>query len=293
MRPARWLVLTVRVPSEELAHELTEGLVALGGTAVEEDVDLLTTYIAEPEDPDGFLRAAADRLAAAAGTEPEILWRWQPDEDWARQWKRGLEPRKVGRRLVVTQPWNPVPDDGGGLVITIDPATAFGTGEHATTRGALAFLEEAVREGDRVLDVGTGSGILAIAAVLLGAGGVDAIDNDPDAMDNCRENLERNGVSDRVALACAAVDAPWLATRPDGYDVIAANVLSGVLLPLLAPFAAALRPGGRVILGGILDQEAQAMRDAASAAGLALRDERFEGEWWTALLTGTGAAPAA
>lgn len=284
MTPRRWLVLTVRVPSEELAHELTEGLVALGGTAVEEDVDLLTTFVAEPEDPEAFLAEAADRLKAVVGVEPELLWRWQDDEDWAKRWREGLEPRRVGRRIVVTQPWNPIREENDDVVLVIDPAMAFGTGEHATTRGALAYLQDAVREGDRVLDVGTGSGILAIAAVRLGADAVVAVESDPDAMENCAENLERNGVREVVRLECAEVDAAWLGREEGGFDVIAANVLSGVLIPLLAPFAAALRPGGRVILGGILDHEADAMRRAADAAGLRVTDERVDGEWWTALL---------
>ena len=284
--PDRWMVLTVRVPSEELAQELTEGLFSLGGSAVEESADLLTTYVAEPEDPDAFLRAAADRLEGIAGPEAELLWRWQDDEDWARRWKEGLEPRRIGRRLVVTQPWNAVAEDGDDIVIVIDPATAFGTGEHATTRGALAYLEAAVRPGDRVLDVGTGSGILAIGAVRLGARRAVAVESDPDAMDSCRENLERNGVADRIDLELALVDGAWLAADADGFDVIAANVLSGVLTPLLPSFAAALGPAGRVILGGIMEHEADAMKAAAAAAGLRLADETVEGEWWTCLLVG-------
>lgn len=283
MTPTRWIVLTVRVPSEELTHELTEGLFALGGTAVEEDADLLTTYIPEPPDPDGFLRRAADRLSEAAGTEPEMLWRWQADEDWSRRWKEGLEPREIGRRLIVTQPWNPVPGEDGRVVIVIDLATAFGTGEHATTRTALAFLEGAVSAGDRVLDVGTGSGILAIAAARLGAERVLAVESDPDAMDACRENLERNGVAGRVDLECAAVDDAWLAAREGRFDVVAANVLSGVLLPLLPALARALRPGGRLILGGILDEESAAMKAAAGPAGLRRTEESLDGEWWTGL----------
>ncbi|MBW3553308.1 MAG: 50S ribosomal protein L11 methyltransferase [Gemmatimonadetes bacterium] len=285
MTTDRWMVLTVRVPSEALAHDLTEGLFALGGSAVEEQADLLTTYIAEPHDPEGFVRSAADRLASLTGAKPELRWRWQADEDWLARWKEGLGPRRVGRRLMVTQPWNAVPEENDDLVIVIDPATAFGTGEHATTRGALAYLETAVRDGDRVLDVGTGSGILAIAAIRLGAGPVIAVESDPDAMANCRENLERNGVLDRVTLECGVVDANWLVADGQGFDVIAANVLSGVLIPLLPHFAVALRPGGRVILGGVLEHEADAMKVAAAATGLALADERVEGEWWTCLLS--------
>lgn len=283
--PDRWLVFTVRVPSEELADELTEGLFALGGTAVEEDGDLLTTYFPAPPDADAFLTAAADRLAAAAGgAEPEMLWRWQTDEDWARRWKEGLEPRRVGDRLVVTQPWNAVASEGVDLVVVIHPATAFGTGEHATTRGALRLLEVALQGGERVLDVGTGSGILAIAAVRLGAGSVLAVESDPDAMSNARENLERNGVQDDVELVCGEVDDGFLAEHHAGFHVIVANVLSGVLVPLLPGLRSALREGGGLILGGILESEAGAVLEAAGAAGLRAEQELVEGEWWTSLL---------
>lgn len=284
--PERWMVLTVRVPSKELADELSEGLVALGGSAVEEDVDLLTTYIPEPSDPEAFLRDAASRLTTLAGAEPELLWRWQLDEDWSRRWKEGLEPHRIGARMVITQPWNPVPEAEAEdrFVIVIDPAMAFGTGEHATTRGALALLESAVTGGERVLDVGTGSGILAIAAVRLGAASVVAVESDPEAMDNCRENLDRNGVAGRVSLERGVVDEAHLAADDAGFDVIVANVLSGVLVPLLPAFAGALRSGGRVILGGILDHEAPAVKDAATVAGLAVAEERVEGEWWTCVL---------
>lgn len=283
MTGARWLVLTVRVPSEEHSDALTEGLLALGGSAVEEELDLLTTYVPEPPDPDAFLRDAADRMTAIAGVEPEILWRWRADEDWSRSWREGLEPRRVGRRLVVTQPWNPVTAEGDDLVIVIDPATAFGTGEHATTRGALRLLESCARKGDRVLDVGTGSGILAIAALKLGADRVLAVESDEAAMDTARENLDRNGAAG-IELVNDEVDEAYLeAHRGDGFDVITANVLSGVLIPLLPGFAAALRAEGRLILGGILATEADRVSAAAAESGFRLDTEDREDEWWTGL----------
>ena len=113
---------------------------------------------------------------------------------------------------------------------------------------------------------------------------VVAVESDPEAMDNCRENLDRNGVAERVELLCARVDADWLAARPEGFDVIAANVLSSVLAPLLPHFARALAGGGRLILGGILDEEGSALKAAAAGAGLRVLDEAVEGEWWTGLL---------
>lgn len=284
MTPERWLVLTVRVPSDELRDELAEGLVALGGSAVEEDVDLLTTYVPEPADPAAFVAAAADRLTVLAGREPEILWRWQDDEDWSVRWKEGLAPRAVGPRITVTQPWNPVEDRDGAIVLVIDPSTAFGTGEHATTRGALRLLQEEVAEGHRVLDVGAGSAILAIAAARLGAARVLAVESDGDALATARENLERNGVADRVELVHARVDADYLdRVRGTGFDLVVANVLSGILVPLLPGFAGVVTPDGRVILGGILDTEAADVTERAAVAGLALEASDAEGEWWTGL----------
>ncbi len=284
MRPSRWLVLTVRVPSAELRDELAEGLFALGGSAVEEDVDLLTTYVAEPADPEGFVSAAAERLAEIAGSEPELLWRLQDDEDWSVTWKEGLAPRKVGLRLTVTQPWNPVEEESDDIVIVIDPSSAFGTGEHATTRGALRLMEEELTGGERVLDVGTGSGILAIAAVRLGAASVLAAESDDGSMETARENLDRNGVADAIELVHSVVDADYVAAhRGSGFDLVVANVLSGILIPLLSALAEAITADGRVILGGILDTEADGVVEAARAAGLSLVRADREGEWWTGL----------
>ncbi len=300
MSPTRWIALTVRVPSEELTEELAEGLVALGGSAVEQDGDRLTTFIAEPEDPDAFLEAAADRLNGIAragvgsGEEVEaaaldLHWRWQDDQDWSARWKEGLAPRRVGRRIMVTQPWNPVEPDGDDIVIVIDPSSAFGTGEHATTRGALRLLEGAVAGGERVLDVGAGSGILAIAAIRLGAASVLAVEADGGAMATAAENLDRAGVRDRVELVNARVDADYLAGLGDGaVDLITANVLSGVLMPLLPGFRAVVRDDGRVILGGITEDEVEDVTSAAVTAGLTLVTEDREGEWWTGLLRPAG-----
>lgn len=284
MSPDRWLVLTVRVPSDELRDELAEGLVALGGSAVEEEGRELTTYIPEPTDPEEFVAGAARRLSAIAGTAAEVRWRWQADEDWSVRWKEGLGPRSVGSRIVVTQPWNPVEDAEGRIVIVIEPATAFGTGEHPTTRGALRLLQEELSGGERVLDVGAGSGILAIAAARMGAAEVVAVEADEDALETARENLERNGVADRVRLVHRRVDPDYFAAvREAGFDLVVANVLSSILVPLLPAFAAAIKDQGGIILGGILDTEAGEVTDYAVAAGLDLVRPDREGEWWTGL----------
>lgn len=291
MTPDRWLVLTVPIPSAELHIELTEGLLALGGTAVEDEGDRLTTYVPAPAAFEDFLADATRRLGAVLGRVPALEWRWQDDEDWSARWKDGLEPRQVGRRITVTQPWNPVVD-ADTLVITVDPGSAFGTGEHPTTRGALRLLEAAVEGGERVLDVGAGSGILSIGAVRLGAERVLAIESDGGAIASARDNLERNEVSERVELVHGVVDDAFLASLgPAASDLVVANVLSGILTPLLAGVARVLAPGGRVILGGILDTEAGGVMAAADAAGLDLLAEDREEGWWSGLFGTAGAPP--
>src|SRR5690606_30312912 len=306
MVPERWLVLTVTGPAAgdggALAAWIADELIALGGTAVEEDGDRLTTYVPAPDDPEAWVRRARERLDAnVPGYGLEVTWRWQPNEDWAREWRRGLKPRRVGRRLIVAPSWTRPERGEDDIVVWIDPQMAFGTGEHATTRGVLRLLESAVRPGDRVLDVGTGSGILAIAAAKLGAGVVLGVENDADALLNARENLERNGVADRVLLAEATVDPSFLEQRSgDGFDLIVANVLSSVLVPLLDSFRGALagarRPGrgARLILGGILTSEAATVIEAARRAGFRLEAEDVEEERWSGCFVAEGpAAPPA
>lgn len=289
MNAKAWLVLTVRVPLPEAQVEVAEGLIELGGTAVMQEGDRLSTYFRAPAEPDTFVAEAADRLRALVpGVDLEFDWAWRADEDWSESWRWGLRPRRAGERLVVAPSWTEPelrPDD---LVIVIDPEMAFGTGEHATTRGALRALEVAVEPGDRVLDVGTGSGILAIAAALLGAGEVLAVESDEDAIENAQDNLRRNGVAERVELLHGLVDDEFLALLgPGRFDVIVANVLSGILVPLLPAFHAALAPpqrdregAGQLILGGILDEEADTVIEAARRAGFTLLTEDLEEEWW-------------
>lgn len=284
MDPKQWLVLSVTAPSEELVAELSEGLIALGGAAVEERGRRLTTYLQPPEDTEAFLRTALDHLDWVAGGEAvDLEWSFQEDEDWARRWKRGLGPRRVGSRFVVAPTWTEPETRPDDILIRIDPAMAFGTGEHGTTRGMLRLMEGVRLEGARVLDVGTGSGILAVAAVGLGARSVLAVDEDPDAIENALLNVERNGAASRVTLREGRVDAPFLDREGEGvWDVILANVLSGVLEPLLPAFRRGLVPGGRLLLSGILEDEAERMRAAADRAGLQVEAEDEEDEWWSA-----------
>lgn len=285
--PERWLVLTARMSgSDPLRELLGEGLLALGGLSVVEESGALTTYLAPPDDPEAFVDGAGEFLRdwLLADARPELVWRWQADEDWSREWKRGLEPRRVSSRIVVKPTWTAWDAAPGEIVLEIDPQMAFGTGEHATTRGCLRLLDAALRQGDRVLDVGSGSAILSIAAARLGAREVVAVESDPDANLNARENLERSGVAPRVSLQAAVAD-PALVGSLGAFDVVVANILSGVIRPLLPAFRAALAPGGRLIVSGILRSESDDVLAEAAAIGFRLAQEASEEEWWSALLT--------
>lgn len=277
---------------------IAESLIALGGSAVQVAGDALVSYFPATPDPEEFAAGARlrieDDLGTAAIASPlRVSWRWEADQDWAHVWRRGLRPRRVGP-FVVTPSWCLAEAEADGYVIVVDPEMAFGTGEHATTRGALRLLPDVLTTADRVLDVGTGSGILAIGAAMLGAREVLAVESDGDAIENATDNLCRNGVADRVQLVHALVDPAFLQSEgPGAFRLILANVLSGILRPLLPAFREALVPGGHLVLGGILQEESEGMILSAAEAGFRLLIEDVEDEWWgAAFIRDDGSQPA-
>lgn len=280
-----WLRITARSPSEELTGLLVEGLLACGGSAVEEHGDGLVTYVPSSGGTDSVGRIR-EVLYAILGTESfELSAEQIPDQDWLAVWREGLRPRRIGARLIVSPTWSDVASGPDDLVIRIDPQMAFGTGEHASTRGVLRLMQGLDLNGARLLDVGSGSAILSIAAALLGAQRVVAVESDPEAMPNAAENVERSPAADRITLLCAFVDEAFLDAYGGGaFDGVVANVLSSVLLPLLPPFHHALAANGWAILSGILIDEADMMRTAAAEAGFAIEAEDIEEQWWSVTL---------
>jgi ribosomal protein L11 methyltransferase len=201
------------------------------------------------------------------------------DENWADAWRAHFTPRPVGRRLLIVPPWERR-DANGRLVITIEPGRAFGTGHHGTTAGCLEAIEAVIEREppSRMIDAGTGSGILAIAAARLGIGDVLAIDDDADAVACATANAALNDVAERVR--CVLADAAELREPPVPFLV--ANLLSAAHRRLAAHYRRALTPGGTLVLGGILDAEAPDVVSALAAHGFAHRAvSSIEG--WTTL----------
>ncbi len=215
--------------------------------------------------------------------EPQI--RTLHEEDWAHAWKRFYKPLRIGGRILLKPSWECVEAGPEDIVIELDPGMAFGTGLHPSTRLCIAALEEHVRPGDAVLDLGTGSGVLAIAAYKLGAASVLATDIDPIAVDVARENALRNGVpldaTPGVTVQAGSVPE-GMANR---FDVIVANILAEVLVKLFdgeysyPPLTEPLKPGGALILAGIIEERAETVIEAARRHGCTLIDRKQEGDW--------------
>lgn len=230
------------------------------------------------------LKRLAGHLTALGLTDARILSCVRlPETHWQTAWQKASIPlQTIGRRLVIKAPWHEIAADDDRTVVEINPAMAFGTGTHPTTRNCLLCLEELLEsDGARsiaVLDVGCGSGILSIAAVKLGAAEAVAVDPDPDALAAARANIDTNGVSHRVRVS---------ARLPPGgrFEIVVANITLTPLLELAAPLAAAVAPAGHLILSGLLsDQEAETVARYAGE-GLRVVSRRIEADWVTLLLT--------
>lgn len=265
-------------------------LLTLGGSAVQERGRRLATYVRAKDAPADPAQALRSRLAELLGGDGwTVRVRRTRDRDWREAWKRGLGPRRVGRRWLVVPSWSRVDRGGDARILRIDPGAAFGTAEHGTTRGVLRLLETAVAPGDRVLDVGTGSGILSVAAVRLGASEVVALEEDPRAVETARRNVRGNGVEGRVRLIRAAATVDFLGLLvPPRYDVIVANLSTGLLVELMPGLVEALADGGHLLVGGVRAEERRAVLDAAAKLGFdPLTVDRDDG-WWSARMERVG-----
>ena len=215
------------------------------------------------------------------------------DESWADAWKRHFPVLRVGRRLVLRPSWRRYRPRRDDVVIDLDPGMAFGTGQHATTRLCLETLEERLAPGVAVLDVGTGSGVLSLAAALLGAARVDAVDIDPVAVRVAQENAGRNSVDEVMRVALGSLGETWPFPEPIAgrYDLVLANLSSRIVQELARPLVEALRPGGVALLSGVIEEHEVTCRAALATAGGHVTDARGE-EGWLLLAVEPGSPPA-
>jgi ribosomal protein L11 methyltransferase len=204
------------------------------------------------------------------------------EEDWANAWKDHFQVHRIGDRVVIRPPWREYEPKDGEVVVELDPGMAFGTGLHPSTRLSMLGLEEVVKPGDTVLDVGTGSGILAIAAVKLGAERADTVDVESVAVRATAENAERNGVSDRLAVELGSV-GPGEPFQGE-YDVVLANIIARVLIELASAIVTHTRPGGYMVLAGIIESREEDVIDAFATNGAHVVNRRFQEDWVSLVL---------
>jgi ribosomal protein L11 methyltransferase len=197
------------------------------------------------------------------------------DQDWNTQWQRFFKPVWISPNLVVCPSWIPLDLQPGQIAIVIDPKRAFGTGGHESTQLALRALIQIIRPQERCLDLGTGSGILTIAALKLGAAGVDAVDIDIDAVENALENLMTNGVAEKAQVRQGSLAQ----VETQKYGLVLANILYTVLVPMLKGIHAVLEQGGHVVFSGLLVKDQKPFCRAAQEAGLRTIDTLEQNEW--------------
>lgn len=296
----RWLELTVEVDVEaveavsEIFGRLGRGAAVRPTRLIRDPSDELSAR-EDPTAPYELTFHLPDDAAAPAALEAteRALWHLQAfglrpvgelrvrpveDADWTEAWKAGYVPQRIGR-VVIVPSWLEEaigPDEVG---LRLDPGMAFGTGLHPTTRGCLTLLQRTGPMPSRVLDVGSGSGILALAALRLGAGHADCLDTDQLAIETTHANAAANGVGDRVTARVGSLPA-----APEGkpYRLVLANLVAAVLAEVARPLATHTARGGQLVAGGIVESRASEVIGALQAAGLFL-EERLDEEEWVSL----------
>lgn len=297
----QWIEVSVRAARE--AAESVSALLAEqawgGGVAIDEDITpardgdgfvynldqpvLIKCYLPVDDEAGARverMRTALDHLSFLRPIAP-LAVRQVADEDWANAWKEHYHVLHVGKRLVIAPTWREYTPAVGELVVRLDPGMAFGTGLHPTTRLCLERLENVVRPGMSVLDVGTGSGILALAAARLGAGEVLAVETDPVAVNAAAANVALNGLARIISVRQGSMPLP----EPRQFDCVVANIIARVIAELATPLAMAVRPDGILIASGIIAEREEVAAEALRQARLQLVRRDVDGDWLALTLT--------
>ena len=256
---------------------------------------VVTVYL--PENAQGLenleakkaeLRALKGRDTEAAFGELDYELKNVREEDWANNWKQYFKPLKIGNKLLIKPSWEETEEGETRKVLEIDPASSFGTGQHNTTQLCLELVEENLKEGDRLLDLGCGSGILSIGASLLGARSCTAVDIDENSVKIAKENAGKNSIPEEsfTALCGNIIEDSALRERiGTGYDIICANIVADVLIAMSGSFAGFLKDGGRLIVSGIIDQRKDEVLEVIRSKGFELNEVRCKEDWVAAAFT--------
>lgn len=295
-----WLELTVQAHPDavESVSELLSRYTT-GGVAIEEPIELIDEgqeYRVLAGQPvqvhayvptDGKEEEARQRIAEGlwhlsslgAHFVGELQTRTVNEEDWANAWKEYYYVTHIGTRLVIRPSWREYTAKDTEVVLTLDPGMAFGTGLHPTTRMCLEQVEKRVQPGMRVLDVGTGSGILAIAAAKLGAASVYAIDNSSVAVESAQANAAMNELDERIQVVLGVLDEAEAARVAGQYDLVVANIIAHIIGSIAPQLARVLAPDGLLVVSGIIEARRHDAEDPLLAAGLELVEQTMIEDW--------------
>lgn len=276
------LAVTLSVPA--LEHDRYVGLLSDRATGFHQTDATLTAYV--PADAWSLtVREALRAHLRADGYDRALSVEPVSPQNWNATWEQTIAPLRVGSFLLCPTDAEAPDRPADVTLLRVDPEQSFGTGHHATTRLALRLLEESVTPGARVVDWGTGTGVLAIAACHLGARSVLGVDTDPTAVENARANVVRNEVADYVDIRAGSADA----VPESPVDVIVANLTRGTLLDLLPALRDRLTASGTLILSGLLTSQEAQIRDVLPDHGLTVDRAYTEDGWWAARTRPTGA----
>ena len=242
----------------------------------------VSIYIPEDRNPTDHLSFIKERLGSS-GVEFEITLSGMKEEDWANSWKKYFKPIRISKKLVVVPSWETYESQPNDVILEMDPGMAFGTGTHETTRLCATLIEDYLKTGDKVLDLGTGSGILAIAASKLGASAVNAYDIDPVAVRVAQENCEANKCSN---IHCGISDLlAGVKKLEGGYDFVCANIVADIIVRMSGDIGNYLREGGLLAASGIIDTQAERVKTSLEAGGLTHLETYVENDWNAMLFT--------
>lgn len=249
-------------------------------------------YVSDNETGHKMLAAVRDDLVSFKSLDSENLFgslRVEIDtmheEDWENNWKQYFKPIYVGDRLVIKPQWEEIPDSDGKIVFNIDPGMTFGSGQHETTRLCVETLDKTVKKGDKVLDLGCGSGILSIIALMLGAGEARAVDIDPNCKKIAYSNAALNGIGKDIYTVLDGnilTDEEFKrSTQESGpYDIVVANIVADVIIPLASDVRRYLKDAGTFIASGIIEMRIDEVKQSIEANGFSIQEIKKENDWY-------------